>query len=86
MLERMVMSEGKRIYNGMLAALGLAPIEGSLVDIPYRSPDVLFQSGVAKFRVPAAQSQPEGQVCRPAGTVQSSNQKRVFPTGEARQI
>jgi len=59
MLERMVMSEGKRIYNDMLAAHGLAPIEGSLVDIPYRSPDVLFQSGVASFEYPRRNPNPK---------------------------
>jgi UDP:flavonoid glycosyltransferase YjiC (YdhE family) len=52
MMERMVMSEGKRIYNGMLATQGLAPIEGTLFDIPYRSPDVLFQSSVPGFEYP----------------------------------
>jgi UDP:flavonoid glycosyltransferase YjiC (YdhE family) len=59
MMERMVMSEGKGIYNGMLAAQGLAPIEGSITDIPYRSPDVLFQSSVASFEYPRRDPNPK---------------------------
>ena len=53
------MSEGKGIYNNMLTAHGLAPIESSLFDIPYRSPDVLFQSGVAGFAYPRRDPNPK---------------------------
>ena len=49
MMERMVMSELNATYNGMLAAHGLSPIEGSLFDVSYSSPDMLFQSGVPGF-------------------------------------
>jgi UDP:flavonoid glycosyltransferase YjiC (YdhE family) len=59
MMEQMVMSEGKGIYNGILAAQGLAPLEGSLGDIPYRSPDVLFQSGVPGFAYPRREHNPK---------------------------
>jgi UDP:flavonoid glycosyltransferase YjiC (YdhE family) len=59
MMERMVMSEGKSMYNAMLATRGLAPLEGSLLDIPYRSPDVLFQSGVAGFAYPRRDPNPK---------------------------
>jgi UDP:flavonoid glycosyltransferase YjiC (YdhE family) len=59
MMERMVMSEGKGIYNGMLAAHGLAPIAGSLFDVSYQSPDVLFQSGVAGFAYPRRDPNPK---------------------------
>jgi UDP:flavonoid glycosyltransferase YjiC (YdhE family) len=59
MMERMVMSEGKSMFNAMLAGHGLAPIEGSLFDIPYRSPDVLFQSGVAGFAYPRRDPNPK---------------------------
>jgi UDP:flavonoid glycosyltransferase YjiC (YdhE family) len=59
MMERMVMKEGKSMYNGMLAAHGLAPIEGSLFDVSYQSPDVLFQSGVAGFAYPRRESNPK---------------------------
>jgi UDP:flavonoid glycosyltransferase YjiC (YdhE family) len=59
MMDGMVMNEGKGIYNGMLAAQGLAPIEGPLSDIPYRSPDVLFQSGVAGFAYPRRDPNPK---------------------------
>jgi UDP:flavonoid glycosyltransferase YjiC (YdhE family) len=52
MMERMVMDESKGLYNGMLAAHGLAPIEGSLFDVSYRSPDVVFLSGVPGFAYP----------------------------------
>jgi UDP:flavonoid glycosyltransferase YjiC (YdhE family) len=52
MMERMVMSEVKDLYNQILASNGLAPIEGSLFDVSYRSPDVVFQSGVPGFAYP----------------------------------
>jgi glycosyltransferase involved in cell wall biosynthesis len=52
MMERMVMGESKGLYNGMLAAHGLAPIDGSLFDVSYRSPDVVFLSGVPGFAYP----------------------------------
>ena len=59
MMERMVMSEMKGIYNGMLANHGVAPIDGSLFDISYRSPDVLFQSGVPGFAYPRRDANPK---------------------------
>jgi UDP:flavonoid glycosyltransferase YjiC (YdhE family) len=59
MMERMVMSESKNLYNRMLAAQGLAPIEGSLFDVSYRSPDVVFQSGVPGFAYPRRDPNPK---------------------------
>jgi UDP:flavonoid glycosyltransferase YjiC (YdhE family) len=58
MMERMVMSEGKGVYNSVLATYGLAPIDGSLFDVSYRSPDVLFQSGVPGFAYPRRDPNP----------------------------
>jgi len=52
MMERMVMGESKRVFNGILAAHGLAPIVGSLFDVSYQSPDVVFLSGVPGFAYP----------------------------------
>jgi UDP:flavonoid glycosyltransferase YjiC (YdhE family) len=51
-MERVVMGESKGLYNSMLAAHGLAPIDGSLFDVSYRSPDVVFLSGVPGFAYP----------------------------------
>jgi UDP:flavonoid glycosyltransferase YjiC (YdhE family) len=48
-MDRMVMSDMKAMYNGILASHGVAPIDGSLFDVSYRSPDALFQSGVPGF-------------------------------------
>lgn len=59
MMERMVLNEVTGIYNGMLASHGLAPIEGSWFDISYRSPDVLFQSGVPGFAYPRRENNPK---------------------------
>jgi UDP:flavonoid glycosyltransferase YjiC (YdhE family) len=59
MMERMVMSGGTNTYNGVLASHGVAPIEGSLFDISYRSPDVLFQSGVPGFAYPRRDPNPK---------------------------
>jgi len=58
MMERMVMDEIKATYNATLDSYGLAPIEGSWFDISYRSPDVLFQSGVPGFAYPRRESNP----------------------------
>jgi len=59
MMERMVMSELNATYNSMLAAHGLAPIQGSLFDVSYQSPDVLFQSGVPGFAYPRRERNPK---------------------------
>ncbi len=59
MMDQIVMSDGKGVYNGMLAAHGLAPIQGLLSDISYRSPDVLFQNGVPGFEYPRRDSNPK---------------------------
>jgi UDP:flavonoid glycosyltransferase YjiC (YdhE family) len=59
MMERMVMGESKGLYNGMLAAHGLAPIDGSLFDVSYRSPDVVFLSGVPGFAYPRGDPNPK---------------------------
>lgn len=58
-MERMVMGESKGVYNGMLAAHGLKPIEGSLFDVSYRSPDVVFLSGVPGFAYPRRDPNPK---------------------------
>ena len=59
MMERMVMGESKGMFNGMLATHGLAPIDGSLFDVSYRSPDVVFLSGVPGFAYPRRDPNPK---------------------------
>jgi len=59
MMERMVMGEMKAILNGMLAAHGVAPSEGYMLDVCYRSPDVVFQSGVPGFTYPRRERNPK---------------------------
>lgn len=49
MMERMAMAEPKRVFNDMLVAQGLTPIDGTLFDVSYQSPDVSFQNGVPSF-------------------------------------
>ncbi|HSH77657.1 MAG TPA: glycosyltransferase [Herpetosiphonaceae bacterium] len=61
MMERMVMNEVKDLYNRILASHGLAPIDGSLFDVSYRSPDVVFQSGVPGFAYPRRERNPKVQ-------------------------
>ena len=58
-MERLVMDELKSAYNGTLVAHGLAPIQGSLFDVAYRSPDVFFQSGVPGFAYPRHDPNPK---------------------------
>jgi UDP:flavonoid glycosyltransferase YjiC (YdhE family) len=61
MMERMVTNEVKALYNQILASHGLAPVEGSLFDVSYRSPDVVFQSGVPGFAYPRREHNPRMQ-------------------------
>jgi UDP:flavonoid glycosyltransferase YjiC (YdhE family) len=65
MMEWMVMSEVKDAYNRILASHGLAPIDGSLFDVSYRSPDVMFQSGVPGFAYPRRERNPKVQFVGP---------------------
>jgi len=58
-MELMLMVESNGLYNGMLAAHGLAPIDGSLFDVSYRSPDVVFLSGVPGFAFPRRVTNPK---------------------------
>jgi len=59
LMEWLAMSEMTAIYNGILAAHGLAPIEGSLFDVSYRSPNLVFQSGVPGFAYPRRDPNPK---------------------------
>ncbi len=59
MMERIVMNDVKDLYNRVLASHGLAPIDGSLFDVSYRSPDVVFQSGVPGFAYPRRERNPK---------------------------
>lgn len=59
LMEWMVMNDVKAMYNGILTAHGLAPIEGSLFDVTYRSPDVVFHSGVPGFAYPRREVNPK---------------------------
>ena len=58
-MERMVMDDLKANFNRILATHGVAPIEGSLFDVSYRSPDVVFQSGVPGFAYPRRDPNPK---------------------------
>jgi UDP:flavonoid glycosyltransferase YjiC (YdhE family) len=59
MMERMVMDDVKALYNDILSNYGLVPVEGSLFDVSYRSPDVVFQSGVPGFAYPRRERNPK---------------------------
>ncbi|MFL5803392.1 MAG: glycosyltransferase [Roseiflexaceae bacterium] len=61
LMELMVTNDVKKLYNRILASHGLAPIEGSLFDVSYRSPDVVFQSGVPGFAYPRRERNPKVQ-------------------------
>ena len=58
MMERMVMDDVKSAYNHILTELGVAPAQGPLFDLSYRSPDVVFQSGVPGFAYPRRERNP----------------------------
>lgn len=59
MMDWMVMKEMNEMYKGVLVSQGLAPHEGTLFDVSYRSPNVLFQSGVPGFAYPRRESNPK---------------------------
>ena len=59
LMELMVTNDVKDMYNGILASHGLAPIDESLFDVSYRSPDVVFQSGVPGFAYPRRERNPK---------------------------
>lgn len=59
MMERMVTNEVKELYDQILNSYGLAPIDGSIFDVSYRSPDVVFQSGVPGFAYPRREHNPK---------------------------
>lgn len=58
-MDKLVMGEVKDICNGMLREQGLAPIAGSFLDVPYRSPDLIFQNGVPGFAYPRRNPNPK---------------------------
>jgi UDP:flavonoid glycosyltransferase YjiC (YdhE family) len=60
-MELMVMNDVKALYNQILAGYGVAPVDGSLFDVTYRSPDVVFQSGVPGFAYPRREHNPRMQ-------------------------
>jgi UDP:flavonoid glycosyltransferase YjiC (YdhE family) len=65
MMDWMVMSEPKELFNKLLAAHGLAPIEGPLLDVSYRSPDVVFRSSVPGFEYPRRDRNPRVRLAGP---------------------
>jgi UDP:flavonoid glycosyltransferase YjiC (YdhE family) len=60
-MELLVMNNVKGLYNQILAVHSIAPVEGSLFDVSYRSPDVVFQSGVPGFAYPRREHNPRVQ-------------------------
>lgn len=61
MMELMVMNDVKALFNRILVSHGLAPVDGSLFDVSYCSPDVVFQSGVPGFAYPRREHNPKMQ-------------------------
>jgi UDP:flavonoid glycosyltransferase YjiC (YdhE family) len=61
MMDLMVMNDVRKLYNRILVSHGLAPIDGSLFDVSYRIPDVVFQSGVPGFAYPRRERNPKVQ-------------------------
>lgn len=59
LMDKMSMGDATSDFNAMLAAQGLPPIEGPLLDVPYRSPDLVFASGVPGFAYPRSQPNPK---------------------------
>jgi UDP:flavonoid glycosyltransferase YjiC (YdhE family) len=60
-MDRLAISGSTAIYNGMLAAHGVPPIKWSFVDEFFRSPDVVFLSGVPGFDWPRRDPNPKAR-------------------------
>ncbi|MEZ4709350.1 MAG: hypothetical protein R3A44_19230 [Caldilineaceae bacterium] len=85
LMEWMVMNDVKAFYNDILAQHDLAPIDGSLFDVSYRSPDVVFQSGVPGFAYPRREVNPKEKYVG-AAPVQSFHLTRVQSTRKAGKV
>ncbi len=59
MMERMVMDDVKGLFNRIMADSGIGPVQGSLFDVSYRSPDMVFQNGVPGFAYPRREVNPK---------------------------
>jgi UDP:flavonoid glycosyltransferase YjiC (YdhE family) len=64
MMDLMVMNDVRKLYNRILVSHDLAPIDGSLFDVSYRIPDVVFQSGVPGFAYQRRERNPKVQFRR----------------------
>ena len=53
------MGDATSDFNGVLAAQGIPLIKGPLLDVPYRSSDMVFQSGVPGFAYPRREPNPK---------------------------
>ncbi len=53
------MDDVKGLFNRILSNYGIAPVQGSLFDVSYESPDVVFQSGVPGFDYPRREHNPK---------------------------
>lgn len=58
-MNRMVLTNGHRIYNAILAKHGLPPVGGCIYDEFYSCHDVLFQNGVPGFEYPRQRVNPK---------------------------
>jgi len=64
------MSDAKADLNAMLATQGQPPICGPLLDVPYHSPDLVFQSGVPGFAYPRRHHNPNPRFVEPEAQLQ----------------
>lgn len=61
LMERVAMGDASADLNAMLAAQGLLPFRGPLLDVPYHSPDLVFLSGVPGFAYPRRNPNPKAR-------------------------
>lgn len=59
LMDKMSMGDATADFNAVLSAQGLPPIEGPLLDVPYRSPDLVFASSVPGFTYPRRRPNPK---------------------------
>lgn len=58
-MERMVMDDVKGLFNRIMDDSGIGPVQGSLFDVSYTSPDMVFQNGVPGFAYPRREVNPK---------------------------
>lgn len=88
-MDRMVVANGRRIYNQVMAKYGLEPIAGSVFDEFYSYHDVIFLNGVPEFEYPRRNWPPKARfagMLRPYRSGSAVTPTQVTGRGAGRRV